>query len=387
MKKSSIFILTCMVMLLAFILPPGARTEAAKLYSLKELAALPPARWQQTYQAGNRTIDIDVAIEVPHADKAPLLQVSRLPALQGEELTRWLKAYGLTANEQVDFGRKSKFSTFFGSNDQRTAFSMNMPAPNEHLGEGWQKVKEPETSLPDYQLDKAYAPRNPLTIQQAFDIAQLRVQEVMGADIRLYLDTVATKGIYKRSGNKPLRDMDWYVFNCFPLAHGIPCLPHPITGPDWFFNRVRAEVYADKSYSIYCSLFQVDQVLAEDLPLCAFETAKPAFEQLIQESRIRKIYKVQLAYAHFFDKDKGFILVPVWNAWCEIYKSAQAEMNEFDQQATSYYERSIYQPVIVHAQTGKLLYIRDNSPNDSWFAPPLAFESGLPEMRTWEQVK
>lgn len=99
MKKSSIFILTCMVMLLAFILPPGARAEAAKLYSLKELAALPPARWQQTYQAGNRTIDIDVAIEVPHADKAPLLQVSRLPALQGEELTRWLKAYGLTANE------------------------------------------------------------------------------------------------------------------------------------------------------------------------------------------------------------------------------------------------------------------------------------------------
>ncbi|MDO4838609.1 MAG: hypothetical protein Q4B32_09490 [Clostridia bacterium] len=56
------------------LLPLVAHGET-QYYSISDLPSVPSARWKETYQAYGRTIDVDVEIEIPDVDTAPVLLV------------------------------------------------------------------------------------------------------------------------------------------------------------------------------------------------------------------------------------------------------------------------------------------------------------------------
>lgn len=319
MKKTYSIMLSFILIVLAII--PAIYAE--DYFNIKDLAQNTPKEWRQTYQAYGRTIEIDTEIKIPDVEAAPILKVSQRKPFEGKELEHWLNVFGVDSNEGIRRDSTGKYWYFFGSDEDRTVFDFNCPAANEDIGETWQKISEPEDALLAYDINEAYAPRNDLTIAQALDIAKQRTREVMGEEVDFVLDTVALKGYYDRKTHKPIRKVDGYYFQCMPVMEGIPCIKTTITGDYWKNSKIFASIFSADSYSIMCSLFNKDEVLVQDIPLCSFEKIKTSIESLIMNGRIRKIYKVRLVYGTFYDKDKGFVMVPVWNADCEIHLDAK----------------------------------------------------------------
>lgn len=365
----------------------GTLAEETKYFNIADLRKNTPAFWQQSYQAFGRAIDIHVEIGIPDVQFAPMLQVSKKKALDKSAITHWLTVFGVAANETAQVDSTGKYWSYFGSDDDRTAFVLSAPAANEALGETWDKVIESESSILGFDMNQSYAPRNTLKLSEALGIAKGSLHEVMGQDHDFELDTVAISGLYNRKTGKPIRDIDGYRLGCMPMLEGIPCLEYPVTGPDWMRSRVTATIYSKTSYDMNCSLFDVDRILMNDLPLCSFDLVKKAFEDLIMDGRIRRIFSLQLSYGKFFDQHKGFVMLPVWNAWCEVYSTAKDEMNSFDKLSKSFYKMSSYNQVIVNAQTGTLLFLGANDKGKSWREESLSAAEGVPHVLIWEHVQ
>ncbi len=337
----------------------------AKRHSISDIAALSQGGWRETYQAYGRTIQVDLEIEVPAVDKAPVLLVEEMPALD-EQRRRELDAL---YNHVQDDNPINSYR--FRSDDYSTAWAYKLPYQlDEKAGETMLTVKWPRRAQMAYDWTKAYADNNPLTLQAAFDIALERFHDVF-PDIDLMVKDVALEDRYlnKKTG-EPIREMGGYLMICRQFFHGIPQittanrtflagLSHDAVDEIPFAGdyEVRATVVADDAYSLFCKMIREKEVLHEDIPLLPFDDVKPAIAALIQSGNIRNVYKVQLAYVVFDNPDdlnNTFVLLPCWVAWCEYYRDAKEEMSEFDKNVP-YFETLWYKPIILNAQTGDLL--------------------------------
>ena len=353
------------LMSVALALGACAANAEGKRHSISDIAALSQGGWRETYQAYGRTIQVDLEIEVPAVDKAPVLLVEEMPALD-EQRQRELDAF---YNHVQDVNPIN--ASDFRSDDYATTWAYKLPYRlDEKAGETMLTVKWPRRAQMAYDWTKAYADNNPLTLQDAFDIALERFHDVF-PDIDLMVKDVALEDRYlnKKTG-EPIREMGGYLMICRQLFHGIP----QITRADRTFlavlssdavdeipfvgdYEVRATVVADDAYSLFCKMIREMAVLHEDIPLLPFDDVKPAIAALVQSGNVRNVYKVQLAYVVFDNPDdlnNTFVLLPCWVAWCEYYRDAKEEMSVFDKNAP-YFETFWYRPIILNAQTGALL--------------------------------
>ena len=339
-----------------------AANAEAKRHSISDIAALSQGGWRETYQAYGRTIQVDLEIEVPAVDKAPVLLVEEMPALD-EQRQRELDAF---YNHVQDVNPIN--ASDFRSDDYATTWAYKLPYRlDEKAGETMLTVKWPRRAQMAYDWTKAYADNNPLTLQDAFDIAHGRFHDVF-PDIDLMVKDVALEDRYlsKKTG-KPIREMGGYLMICKQLFYGIPQITSATctflaglnsdADGEVLFSvdyNVRATVVADDAYSLFCMLIREKAMLHEDIPLLPFDDVKPAIAALIQSGNIRNVYKVQLAYVVFDNPDdlnNTFVLLPCWVAWCEYYADAKEEMSEFDKNVP-YFETFWYRPIILNAQTG-----------------------------------
>ena len=61
-------------------------------YSIQQLPGMTTSRWQQTYEAYGRAIQVDVDVSIPQAQAAPVLTVQAAPPLD-EPLRSELEAW------------------------------------------------------------------------------------------------------------------------------------------------------------------------------------------------------------------------------------------------------------------------------------------------------
>ncbi len=352
-------------------------------YNISQLGDLCADGWHDIYQAYGRTIQVDLEIEVPAVDKAPVILVEEMPPLP-EQRQRELKEKYLNVKDDNPINGHD-----FRSDEWSTVLEYKLPYRlNEKAGETMLTVTWPRRAFTEYDWSKAYADNNPLTLEDAFDIVNRHFHDVF-PDIDLMVKDIALEDRYldKKTG-KPIRDMGGYLMMCKQLFHGIPQITsahrtfrasvNNETDGEILFSvdyETRATIVAEDAYTLNCKLIREKELLHEDIPLLPFSEIKPNIVDLIKKGNVRNVYKVQLAYVVFDNPDdlnNSFVLLPCWVAWCEYYKDAKTEMNEF-QTNEPFFETSYYKPIIINAQTGILLNPESKDP----------LRSRCPEIITW----
>lgn len=363
----------------------GAFGEAPR-YTLADLRAQAAEGWHETYEAYGRTVRIDLDDFVPQAEAAPVLLCGRHalpPEAKRDELAR---KYRVNVEDP-------KSSTFFEAREEygTTVFGMRYPFTLDGAsGETMLNTCWPQRAQAQYDWDQAYADNNPLTVRQAHDIALKLYKEVYGADQELALEYIGLQDrYYSKKTGEPIREKGCYLMRFRQLIRGIPyfaCakwafVQHDSDMLEGRYNdfRINCSIFDKDMYYINCEPLEERSLIHEDIPLCSYEAAKAALEELILSGNIRRIFSLQFGYALYGnpeDLDETFYLVPSWIAYCEYQKSARDEINEYDAQSM-YFEASYYRPVIVNAQTGECLNPTSMEADRS-LCPPII---------TWDEVR
>ena len=119
---------------------------------------------------------------------------------------------------------------------------------------------------------------------------------------------------------KAITDEGSYKVQLRQLLYGIPYFACNGIGdgyePGVWLSDARVSVAhrgAD-GYMVLAMLWQVEEVVYEDVPLLSFTDAKPAFEKEIMAGRLRTVDTIALGYAPYTDLTDPdvFWLLPVW---------------------------------------------------------------------------
>ncbi|MBS7299742.1 MAG: hypothetical protein KIG71_01810, partial [Eubacteriales bacterium] len=76
--------------MLVCLLPPGGAGAEVQRYAIRDLPAVTSPRWEQTYTAYGRTIQVSEEVQIPRVDSAPVLTVRAAPPVAdtiAQELT------------------------------------------------------------------------------------------------------------------------------------------------------------------------------------------------------------------------------------------------------------------------------------------------------------
>ena len=369
MKRTFSFLLAGMLAVLGI---PPAHAETGPV-SIQELPGMTSPVWKQTYEACGRTIDIDVAIDIPDVEKAPVIRVRTADPLPEPERSEMIREY----KEKNKKAKKAYYE--FGSDDYETirleeAYPLlwGTSKKNDNYSPA---ITQDEYDLPRYDPDRVYAENTDLTVRHAWEILDNRLKELVpGTETKLDRVLVTGKTFWRKS-KKPVYDKGFYTLHLSQCFHGIPVkafirkaycnsLRNREENYDWFsysYGRgaVSGAVFSDTSYYFVAWLYKETGTVCEDIPQLPFDAVKDKVEALIQSGYVRWINSITLGYVQFDTEDpKEQILLPCWVVWCEYHREgAQSEkeygINDsplmFD--GNNYY----YHPLVINAQTGEMI--------------------------------
>ena len=368
MKRTFSFLLAGMLAVLGI---PPAHAETGPV-SIQELPGMTSPVWKQTYEACGRTIDIDVAIDIPDVEKAPVIRVRTADPLPEPERSEMIREY----KEKNKKAKKAYYE--FGSDDYETirleeAYPLlwGTSKKNDNYSPA---VTQDEYDLPRYDPDQAYAENTDLTVRQAWEILDSHLRDLVpGTETKL--DRVIVNGkTYRKRNGKTVFDKGSYTLELCQCFHGIPVkafirkaycneLRNRDENVDWFsysYGRGAAsgDVFSDDSYLLVAWLYKETGTVCEDIPLLPFDAVKDQVEALIMSGHVRWINSITLGYVQFDTEDpQEQILLPCWVVWCEYHPEGAKSEKEygindsplmFD--GNNYY----YRPLVINAQTGKL---------------------------------
>ena len=206
--------------MLVCLLPPGGAGAEVQRYAIRDLPAVTSPRWEQTYTAYGRTIQVSEEIQIPRVDSAPVLTVRAAPPV-ADTIAQELTAF---CEKSMQEDRVHSYS--FASTAYVTAYDHATPPM-------WGKTRQADVYsqvemgwdahlLADYQLGTAYADNNPLLLGEAADIAQTQITALFSGDA-LYLMNAAVfdRTFYKATG-KPISEKGYYHLEFHQVFHGIP---------------------------------------------------------------------------------------------------------------------------------------------------------------------
>lgn len=379
----------CLALLLWLLVQPSQPTEArADAYiSISDLYAQTPERWTCSFSSNSgETVSVDCPVEVPNAEKAPVLSATWYPALSDG----FLKEYASS---------KSAWPmTDARSNERNTMLVHNYHyALRESEIELKYYDKERFIRLEDVDWDAVYVRNSTLTAGQAFDVIAQKVKEVYSKyGAAGFYDLKPARGLTILSlvnqQGECVRNLDVYSFCGQQVIRGLPIVTNAgytfassEVNPDTMYEYEggsEAQYYVlhvetEDSYGFAANLLAEKEVIADDIPLLSFEAAKPDIIALIEEGYIRDIERIQFGFVTYPDKQhdlKNYILIPSWVIECEYYDSPDAGTEEI--LTPDYSNSQHYRRLVVSAQTGKILDPRSKN----------ADRSDAPRIVTWEDV-
>lgn len=372
------------VMIAVFLSPVSAGSES--YLSVAELFSMTSDRWTDSFTtAMGETVVLDCAVEVPCVQKVPVLAVTWYPALPG--------AY----REEYASKRNAWPMTDAQSNESYTMLTHNY---HYALRESEINLKyhdeERFIRLADVDWNTVYVRDSTLTAGEAFEVIHQTVMDVYSTYGEYgFYDFRPARGLTILSlvnqNGEHVREQDVYSFCGQQIIRGIPVLTNAgytfassSVNPDAVYRHEgghEAQYYvlhveSEDSYGFAAHLFAERDVIAEDIPLCSFESVKPGIVALIESGYIRKIHGIQFGYAAYPDKQhdlEHYILFPSWVIECEYYDSPDMETEP--ESAPNYANSQHYRRLVVNAQTGRLLDPGSKGPD----------RSDAPEIIAWPE--
>ena len=149
-------------------------------------------------------------------------------------------------------------------------------------------------------------------------------------------------------------------------------------------TTVAYEGVIDRLSLLFISHLLPVETLAEDVPLCSFDTIQKSLEQEIKKGRVRKIYEISLGYVlycepgayHEWGQKADYSSIfydvkPMWRVNCLKASGAQQELEE----AYGDDERNTvaYTQLLVDAQTGEIIG-QSNATDRSMFPGYLSWD-------------
>ena len=319
--------------LLAAALAPAARADT--VHDLEKQAG---TRWRETITAHGRTLDFDVAAEVPPVEA---MGVYRVRQVRGEQFRSQPqpelppKRRGIArrrrAEEVFAPGALPEGYAAFGNPYTAAQFLADTQARLAPMLEGAADTQAQWTALtgvsPVYLYDKN---------------AGRWMETAIAGDVGSYSlgFALSFKGAPLAEGTPFYRDAEAY------FAQG----GRQLVAPAWFAHAAGKSA---EEYAVYASLPALAQTFEADAELVPLARVLETLRALAQEGLLRGVSHLALGYGTFAvagEESGDALLLPVWTARAEIYQDAQAEPYE------SYGEvwRSEW-TVVIDARTGELI--------------------------------
>ena len=315
---------------------------AEDYYTLTEIRKQAETGWHETYtDKYGRMRQVDIDIEVFGEDRAPVLK-----ACWGDPYDLLFKGvkdpYG-EITEEVDKGRGAR--VFLYSSVRGMTIDV------------------------DQKYGDAYG--NDLTLREAYAFIKQCLQE-QGVNQNYIWERPNTfslvYGQHKESGEVLVPPV-YYIW-LWPQEYGLPIMEHvgsafqrninvPFTAPYlmiWMRDR--------ENYSCAVTDFDVQEVLAEDIPLCSVDKVIEGARKMIEDGHICQVLSLRFGYVVYTDPDyqrkrgdtaydmpTGY-LVPSWVLECYMLNNPKVDKLS---------EHAGVRTLVINAQTGEMLDWFDTS--------------------------
>lgn len=413
----------CIAMISIVICSMASASEMMSIVEIKNLIEKAP-RWQKTYNAHNRTIDVDIPIIVPNVESFPVVKVEgRQVIAQGkvlndlsitcmteedENLIKYSEEGMISYLTNGQYNDSGEITVLSPNNEKSVFFKADYQSPS-HLRTD--KVKYKEISYYPYEIneEELHAEDNDMSIQDAENYLRDILRYFFGEDNEIEINFVELRSRGHRVKNlddTKLGDyisdynMGTYYMKYYQKINGIPVFndvgerldttgfdPEKIVDEVWNksepIRRIsdnRFEIMTKNSFELVARWLKPIGIIENDVPLVSLEDVIKSIENEIQSGHIRRVYALRLGYGCYVTNEspEAFVLYPIWICDCDYFKNAKEEPNEKAyKDITNFRERYSFKSLVIDAQKATM--------NDIWLTKRK--EMFCPDIITWEDLR
>lgn len=366
-----------------------AAAYAQEYQTVSQLRESVPARWTTTIETKWRDVAIDAEIVTPDVEAIPVVKVGYdlHPSPLTPEESGWVEV-----NDSYETGSLILYMTDDTGKPPRKI-------------NGRKVNRDPvskENWYGDFDPNQTYIPLSDIRFSEIQDLIRDELVKFGYPPEDFDLETPERMWLqhWYFAGTKEDAAPAEILMNLYTKLNGITVYGHILDAvrntrgerarKDGFWDSMTTTVayegVIDRLSLLFISHLLPVETLAEDVPLCSFDTIQKSLEQEIKKGRVRKIYEISLGYVlycepgayHEWGQKADYSSIfydvkPMWRVNCLKASGAQKELEESDEDD----ERNsvAYTQMLVDAQTGEIIGQSD-----------AADRSMFPGFLTWENV-
>ena len=374
---------------LTFALTLTATAHAQEYQTVSQLRESVPARWTTKVETKWRDVDIDAEIVTPDVETIPVMKVGYdlHPSPLTPEESGWVEV-----NDSYETGSLILYMTDDTGKPPRKINGRKVnrdPVSKENWYGG-------------FDPNQTYIPLSDIRFSEIQDLIRDELVKFGYPPEDFDLETPERMWLqhWYFAGTKEDAAPAEILMNLYTKLNGITVYGHILDAvrntrgerarKDGFWDSMTTTVayegVIDRLSLLFISHLLPVETLAEDVPLCSFDTIQKSLEQEIKKGRVRKIYEISLGYVlycepgayHEWGQKADYSSIfydvkPMWRVNCLKASGAQKELEESDEDD----ERNsvAYTQMLVDAQTGEIIGQSD-----------AADRSMFPGFLTWEDV-
>ena len=366
-----------------------AAAYAQEYQTVSQLRESVPARWTTTIETKWRDVDIDAEIVTPDVEAIPVVKVGYdlHPSPLTPEESGWVEV-----NDSYETGSLILYMTDDTGKPPRKINGRKVnrdPVSKENWYGG-------------FDPNQTYIPLSDIRFSEIQDLIRDELVKFGYPPEDFDLETPERMWLqhWYFAGTKEDAAPAEILMNLYTKLNGITVYGHILDAvrntrgerarKDGFWDSMTTTVayegVIDRLSLLFISHLLPVETLAEDVPLCSFDTIQKSLEQEIKKGRVRKIYEISLGYVlycepgayHEWGQKADYSSIfydvkPMWRVNCLKASGAQKELEESDEDD----ERNsvAYTQMLVDAQTGEIIGQSDAKDR-----------SMFPGFLTWEDV-
>ena len=366
-----------------------AAAYAQEYQTVSQLRESVPARWTTTIETKWRDVAIDAEIVTPDVEAIPVVKVGYdlHPSPLTPEESGWVEV-----NDSYETGSLILYMTDDTGKPPRKINGRKVnrdPVSKENWYGG-------------FDPNQTYIPLSDIRFSEIQDLIRDELVKFGYPPEDFDLETPERMWLqhWYFAGTKEDAAPAEILMNLYTKLNGITVYGHILDAvrntrgerarKDGFWDSMTTTVayegVIDRLSLLFISHLLPVETLAEDVPLCSFDTIQKSLEQEIKKGRVRKIYEISLGYVlycepgayHEWGQKADYSSIfydvkPMWLVNCLKASGAQKELEESDEDD----ERNsvAYTQMLVDAQTGEIIGQSDAKDR-----------SMFPGFLTWEDV-
>ena len=371
-----------------------AAAYAQEYQTVSQLRESVPARWTTTIETKWRDVAIDAEIVTPDVEAIPVVKVGYdlHPSPLTPEESGWVEV-----NDSYETGSLILYMTDDTGKPPRKINGRKVnrdPVSKENWYGG-------------FDPNQTYIPLSDIRFSEIQDLIRDELVKFGYPPEDFDLETPERMWLqhWYFAGTKEDAAPAEILMNLYTKLNGITVYGHILDAvrntrgerarKDGFWDSMTTTVayegVIDRLSLLFISHLLPVETLAEDVPLCSFDTIQKSLEQEIKKGRVRKIYEISLGYVlycepgayHEWGQKADYSSIfydvkPMWRVNCLKASGAQKELEEaYSDGTVTDDERNTvaYTQFLVDAQTGEIIGQSD-----------AADRSMFPGFLSWEDV-